>query len=556
MKSFLRKSLLAYGAVDVFFTPGVCFCFLSVFDYPPGALRTAVAITLVLGLIKHGILLASVARYARPIDRWVERGAALSHDELAEALRAAYEAPVALGKLWALLWTVLIGALTAFTVWVHARDGLPFERGLPVAIGFLPTVLLGAGALGTILGGAMFAPPAGAISVEAHERHLEVDVRRYSLRALLAFFAFGLCMAPTCWFASFALAILLDGRAATSHDFVLFGLFLLLPVVFALIGAVALGAMFSGSIGGVAEVLRQIAGSGGKLEGIRRVPIYFHNELGDLGARANVMVDRLIHARAQLERAHEAQLRGEKLASIGQFAATVGHELRNPLAAVRNAHEFVERKLQRHPELVAAEPKLMQLLAVATRELDACSRLISDLLEFAREREPVLEPLPLRQVIAEAISLVPVRADVTVENNVPDDLPVPDLDKEQFRRMVINLVQNAVEAFPEARRGVVRVDATYARGTGWRLSIADDGPGIAPDVAARIFEPLFTTKTKGTGLGLAVVKNVARRHGGTVELDTAIGRGTAFHIAWGGDRGGSAVDEHVAVEPRRGHERV
>jgi signal transduction histidine kinase len=96
---------------------------------------------------------------------------------------------------------------------------------------------------------------------------------------------------------------------------------------------------------------------------------------------------------------------------------------------------------------------------------------------------------------------------------------------------VINLVQNAVEAFPDGASGTVRVRAKYA--DGWELTITDDGPGIPPDVAARIFEPLFTTKAKGTGLGLAVVKSIVERHGGTIELDSAPGKGTTFRIAWG-----------------------
>jgi signal transduction histidine kinase len=210
----------------------------------------------------------------------------------------------------------------------------------------------------------------------------------------------------------------------------------------------------------------------------------------------------------------------------------VGHELRNPLAAIRGAHEYVQRRLNKqHPGVIAAEPKVVQLLEVGTREVEACNRLINALLDFARERPLALEPCPLRAVVEEGISLVPARAEVAVVNEVPEDIPVPDLDREQFRRLIVNLVQNAVDAFPEGKPGQVRVEAGHDGGK-WRLSVADDGPGIPEEIVERIFEPLFTTKAKGTGLGLAVVHGVVQRHGAKLAVDTKIGSGTCFRVEW------------------------
>jgi len=345
----------------------------------------------------------------------------------------------------------------------------------------------------------------------------------------LALLAFGLCMAPTCFLLSFVLATMIDADAMNQWHVLLLSMYFVLPVVFGAIGAIALSSMFSGSISGVADVLGQIGRSGGKLEGIRRVPVYFKNELGDVAERANVMVDTLSDARVRLDAAHQAAIRAEKLASVGQLAATIGHELRNPLAAVRNAHVYTMRRIAQ-AEMVKSDPRLGQMLDIASRELDSCSRLIGDLLDFARERPLMREPLPLASLVEEAITLVPARASITVKNDVAEDLPLVEIDREQFRRVLINLVQNAVEAYPDGASGTVRIGARHEGG--WEMTIADDGPGISAEVAARIFEPLFTTKVKGTGLGLAVVRSVVERHGGTIDLASEVGKGTRFRIAW------------------------
>lgn len=230
--------------------------------------------------------------------------------------------------------------------------------------------------------------------------------------------------------------------------------------------------------------------------------------------------------RAESEASQEALVRNEKLAAVGQLAASVGHELRNPLAAVRNAATFVGKRVK---DGQATDPKIPQFIGVIERELGACTKIISDLLDFARERPPEMAPCPLRHLVADAIALVPSRSTVEVVNDVPDGLPVPTLDKDQFRQVIVNLVQNAVEAMSTDATGRVLVSGA-ARGDGLRLTIADNGPGIPRETLSKIFEPLFTTKTKGTGLGLAIVHNILRRHGADVSVESEVGKGTTFHI--------------------------
>jgi two-component system sensor histidine kinase HydH len=237
----------------------------------------------------------------------------------------------------------------------------------------------------------------------------------------------------------------------------------------------------------------------------------------------------LDQALTELKSAQEHVIRVEKLAAVGQLAAGVGHELRNPLAAVRNAHAYLSKRLAR-PEELAGDARVPQFLALMDRELNSCARIISELLDFARESPMSLQPCPLRPLVEEAIGMVPARETVRILNHVPEELPVPLLDREQFRQVLINLVQNAVEAIPAGRAGEVVVRAEGGDADPLRVRVEDDGGGIPADVLPRIFEPLFTTKKEGTGLGLAIVATRVQRHGGTLQVKSEPGRGSEFLI--------------------------
>lgn len=228
----------------------------------------------------------------------------------------------------------------------------------------------------------------------------------------------------------------------------------------------------------------------------------------------------------ELRTSQNALVRSEKLAAVGQLAASVGHELRNPLAAVRNAHVFVEKRLAAQP---APDTRVLQFLGIIDREVRVCTRIIGDLLDFARERPPARIPCPVRGLVDEATSILPTSS-VRVVNQVGDGLPIPSLDRDQFRQVLVNLIQNAVESIPADRDGEVRVRARHVLDNGLQISIEDDGVGMPEDVAARIFEPLYTTKAKGTGLGLAIVANIVKAHSGAIRVESEVDRGTRFVI--------------------------
>jgi two-component system, NtrC family, sensor histidine kinase HydH len=236
----------------------------------------------------------------------------------------------------------------------------------------------------------------------------------------------------------------------------------------------------------------------------------------------------------------------ERLASLGQLTASVSHELRNPLAAARTAHAFVLRRLSKAQAQGAApdaDPRIPRFMDIIDRELQACSVIISDLLDYAKGRPPSRTPCPLRPLVEEAISVVPCRENVHVKIQVADGLPVPQLDREQFRQVLVNLIQNAVESIPPERTGEVCVHADARSDGGWSLRVTDDGPGIPAPLLERIFEPMFTTKLRGTGLGLAIVKRLVQGHGARIQAESDFGHGSRFTVLFP-EGGAPAVAAH------------
>lgn len=238
-------------------------------------------------------------------------------------------------------------------------------------------------------------------------------------------------------------------------------------------------------------------------------------------------ITELKRAERQIRDAQETKIRNERLAAVGRLAASIGHDIRNPLAAIGNAYYYVNKRLAGTP--LGGDARVVQFLGVMDKEINACNRIVGDLLDYARERPPSLVACPLGPLVADAISIVPANADVALVNEVPDTLPIPDLDKDQFRQILVNLIQNAAEAIPPGRAGRVVVTGS-ATDQEIVLAVIDNGNGIPDDDLEKIFEPLFTSKIKGTGLGLSIVANNIARHGGKLSVETRRGVGTTFTI--------------------------
>lgn len=220
--------------------------------------------------------------------------------------------------------------------------------------------------------------------------------------------------------------------------------------------------------------------------------------------------------------------RSERLAAVGQLAAGLAHEVRNPLASLSGAIELLERDLR---EL---GPSALRLVRIVKRETARLNRLVSDFLAYARPGPGRREPVPLRELLLELEQLVASAepGSVRLELEVPDGL-VAEGDPDQLRQVFWNLVLNALQAEP--KDGVVRVRAAPAAahetGTGAiEIEVRDRGVGIPPEIVDRIMEPFFTTKPKGAGLGLATVHRAVEAHGGSLQIRSDVGHGTTVRL--------------------------
>jgi two-component system sensor histidine kinase HydH len=211
----------------------------------------------------------------------------------------------------------------------------------------------------------------------------------------------------------------------------------------------------------------------------------------------------------------------ERLATIGQFAASIGHELRNPLGVMESSLFLLRQHLG--PEAAAARNVAKHLDRIGG-EITRANKTIHDLLDLARNRPPHRERTDVRALVetTAANALLPVT--VTVEVTTPADLTV-DVDPTQLQQVLINLFTNASQAMNG--NGRIRVDGTALPKGGARLWVRDDGPGVPIEARYRIFEALFTTKAKGSGLGLALCRRILEAHGGTIDLESTE-RGASF----------------------------
>ena len=227
------------------------------------------------------------------------------------------------------------------------------------------------------------------------------------------------------------------------------------------------------------------------------------------------------HIEQELKKAERKLIRQTRLATIGQVAASIAHELRNPLGAVRNANYYLQRRLSN------VDPKWNEYLTIIEREIGTAERIISTLLEMSRAKDPTVQAVNLDEAVRKAFDRIEETDGVSLHCTLK---PAPFLvkaDPEQLQQVLVNLLTNAVQAMD----GNGQIDVTATLDEQFTIiTIQDNGPGIAEDVRDEIFEPLFTTKAKGTGLGLAICRQLIERHGGTLDLVESATGGAAFGI--------------------------
>lgn len=233
---------------------------------------------------------------------------------------------------------------------------------------------------------------------------------------------------------------------------------------------------------------------------------------------------RVVERTEELHAVQQEIVRKERLAAIGQLTATVAHEIRNPLSSIRNTL-FTLKEALRDSALPLDRP-----LGRMERSVERCDGIINELLDYTRIRDLARRPIVIDQWLSEVVSELSIPSAVSLVLDLGAGGYRVPIDIERMRRVVVNLVENALHALAEVEgERAVTVATRMALGD-VELSIADTGPGIPAAVLPKVFEPLFSTKSFGTGLGLPLVKQIVEQHGGSVSLGSAVPRGTRVVI--------------------------
>ncbi len=229
----------------------------------------------------------------------------------------------------------------------------------------------------------------------------------------------------------------------------------------------------------------------------------------------------------------ENLLQSQKLASLGELAAGIAHEINNPLAIIRQEAEYAQFLLKKSasggPELAELQDSLREIIT----QVDRSREITRNLLDFARKREPVLQKVQINRLIEDMARLVEKEAknkNITIIRHYDPDLPVITSDPPLLRQVILNLLNNATQAV--GRDGDLTITTTVVPSGEIRITVADSGPGIPPDILPKIFDPFFTTKPQGqgTGLGLAICHGIIQKLAGRITAASPPGQGAVFTI--------------------------
>jgi two-component system, NtrC family, sensor histidine kinase HydH len=262
--------------------------------------------------------------------------------------------------------------------------------------------------------------------------------------------------------------------------------------------------------------------------------------------------ERLEETNRQLQRAEAEARRSERLAALGQMSAGLAHEIRNPLGVIKGSAEMLAQKLN------DSQPLASELAGYISSEVNRLNALVARFLDFARPSHLELRPQRISEIVDRALESVRAQlpeARVRVERHYAAGLPEILADEQLCERVFVNLIQNAyqaMEAAPSGREPVLRISIAPESSSGREgvaVIVEDAGSGVPPEAREQIFNPFFTSKKDGVGLGLAIVAKIVDDHRGYIKLEPASTAGARFHVFFPASPEVSATDSSVALNP-------
>jgi len=311
--------------------------------------------------------------------------------------------------------------------------------------------------------------------------------------------------------------------ASSRNLLILYGL-----IIFVLVGVVLwllIVRLVTQPVSNVLEQMRRV--QAGNLAA--RAEAESDDQIGQLAMGFNSMVGSLDATTSELRESHDRQMQqAGKLASIGELASGIAHEIRNPLAGIGAAVEVLSEE--------GVNGQREEIVAEIRRQIHRLNGTLRGLLDFSKPREPEMAPCAVGDIVRPMLGLVrpdAMKGHIAIVEELAADLPPIRADVQQAQQALLNILLNALQSMPHGGRLTVRAEAvekSLAPGSNCavRLTVRDTGAGIAPEVLPKIFSPFFTTKHQGTGLGLAITRTIVEQHRGTIAVESAVGRGSTF----------------------------
>lgn len=313
------------------------------------------------------------------------------------------------------------------------------------------------------------------------------------------------------------LSQLLRGQTDQAHQSNLF-LIVILLIVFGLYFFVNYFITFRGTLKSISKLQAgtRIIGSGDLDYSVKTNK---NDEIGELSDSFNQMAINLKSLTAKLKDQ-------ERLAAIGQTAGMVGHDLRNPLQAISGEVYLAKKEVQLLPES-QLKTNMQESVDAIEEQITYMEKIVSDLQAFVRPVQVQKQVFNVKQFIDERLAEIHVPSNVKTEIQVEEDLAL-NADPQLMKRVLINLITNSIQAMPKG--GELNIRAQINDASKVKILVEDTGIGIPEEVKPKLFAPLFTTKSKGQGFGLAVCKRVIEAQGGTITFESEVGKGAKFTI--------------------------
>jgi len=229
-------------------------------------------------------------------------------------------------------------------------------------------------------------------------------------------------------------------------------------------------------------------------------------------------------AYSHLQQTQEQLIKTEKMAAIGQMAAAISHDLRNPLTGIKMATYYLGSKVNRQ------DSEIDNILKDIELEIDYASNVVTNILTYSRPTELIYSQIDINKLIEDTLHFVHLQnreLSIDIDKNYDPNIPEVLIDAKQFKQVIINLFSNSLQAMPKGGRLII---STSGLNDEIIIKIQDTGVGIAKSDVDKIFAPFYTTKARGVGLGLSIVSNIVKKHGGIIELNSEEGQGTTFII--------------------------